>query len=63
MSSPVSVDDYSYNGYKTVVVAAVLIMMLSIMVLGRLLARNLQKAALATDDYLLLLATVRTLSY
>ena len=39
------------------VVASVLIFMQSLMVVGRLLSRYLQKAALAADDYVLFIAT------
>ena len=59
MGGFLDVGDYGHNGFKTVVVAAVLILMLCIMSGGRLMSRSLQKAALAADDYILFIATVR----
>lgn len=50
---------YSQGGYKTVVVASVLIFMQFLMVFGRYCSRRLQKVMLEADDFVLLLATVR----
>ncbi|KAL8703627.1 MAG: hypothetical protein Q9201_003197 [Fulgogasparrea decipioides] len=55
-------DDTRYieGGYKAVVVAAVLILMLFLMVSGRCYSRRLQKVMLEADDYVLVLATLFT---
>lgn len=56
----VDVTDYNYGGWKVVIVAALLIAMQSLMVIGRFVSRRLQKVPLAADDFVLLLATVLT---
>ncbi|KAL9603522.1 MAG: hypothetical protein Q9179_002167 [Wetmoreana sp. 5 TL-2023] len=57
-------DDTRYieGGYKAVVVAAVLILMLFLMVSGRCYSRRLQKVMLEADDYVLVLATLFTIA-
>lgn len=52
------VGDYSQGGYKVVIVAALLIIMQSLMVAGRFVSRKLQKVVLAVDDFVLVFATV-----
>lgn len=51
-------NQYARGGFKTVVVASILIVMLCLMVGGRLLSRTLQRAKIAADDYVLFVATV-----
>lgn len=53
----VDVTDFSHGGYKVVIVAGVLILMLLLMVTGRLVSRRLKRAGVAVDDYFLLVAT------
>lgn len=60
MSLIISVTDYDHGGWKVVVVAAILILMQFLMLVGRYISRRLQKVSVAADDYVLLLATVFT---
>ena len=46
------------GGWKVTVVTSVLILMLTLMVVGRIVSRSLKKSKLQKDDYMLLLATV-----
>ena len=54
----VDVTAFSNGGYKVVIVAGVLIVMLFLMVSGRLISRRLTRAGMGADDYVLLIATV-----
>ena len=54
----VDVTAFSDGGYKVVIVAGVLIVMLFLMVFGRLISRRLNQAGMGADDYVLLIATV-----
>ena len=54
----VDVTAFSDGGYKVVIVAGVLIVMLFLMVFGRLISRKLTQAGMGPDDYVLLIATV-----
>ena len=54
----VDVTDFNHGGYKVVIVAGVLILMLLLMVTGRLVSRRLKRAGVAVDDYVLLVATI-----
>lgn len=54
----VDVTAISDGGYKVVIVAGVLIVMLFLMVFGRLISRRLNQAGMGADDYVLLIATV-----
>lgn len=54
----VDVTAFSHGGYKVVIVAGVLIVMLFLMVFGRLISRRLTQAGMGADDYVLLIATV-----
>ncbi|KAL8710633.1 MAG: hypothetical protein Q9220_004857 [cf. Caloplaca sp. 1 TL-2023] len=48
---------YGQDGYKTVVVASVLILMQFLLVSARVYSRRLQKVSIGIDDYILFLAT------
>lgn len=52
---------YSQGGWKVVVVAAVLVLMQLLMMAGRLLARNMKKARIMSDDVLLIVGAILTL--
>ena len=52
--------DYHEGGWKVVVVAAILIVMQTLMVTGRFFSRKMQKIGLAADDYVLLMSTIFT---
>jgi hypothetical protein len=54
----VDVTQFSHGGYKVIIVAGVLILMLLLMVTGRLVSRRLKRAKVAADDYVLLIATI-----
>ena len=54
----VDVTAFSHGGYKVVIVAGVLIVMLFLMVFGRLISRRLTQAGTGPDDYVLFIATV-----
>ena len=54
----VDVTAFSDGGYKVVIVAGVLIVMMFLMVFGRLISRRLNQAGMGADDYVLLIATV-----
>ena len=56
--SPVDVMYYGNEGWKVVVVAAILTFMQILMVCGRVVSRRLKKTQLARDDYALLGGTV-----
>lgn len=49
---------YTKGGYKTVIVAVVLVFMQLLLLSGRCYSRRLQKIMLEADDYVLILATV-----
>ena len=49
---------YRDEGWRCIIVSSILFLMLLFMVAGRLLARMLQKAHLALDDYVLFLSAV-----
>ncbi|KAL8947193.1 MAG: hypothetical protein Q9222_006501 [Ikaeria aurantiellina] len=53
---------YGQDGYKTVIVASVLILMQFILVSARVCSRRLQKVSIAIDDYILFVATLLTLA-
>ena len=61
MGSSINFADYGHGGWKVVVVAVLLIVMQFLMVTGRYISRRIRKASLASDDYVLFLATVFTL--
>ena len=56
----VNVADYRDGGYKIVIVASILIAMQLLMLASRLVSRRLNQVELATDDYVLILATALT---
>ena len=60
MGSSIDFADYGHGGWKVVIVAILLIVMQSLMVTGRYVSRRLRKVSLASDDYVLFLATVFT---
>ena len=62
MALDITVTELSHGGWKVMIVAVVLIVMQSLMVIGRFISRKMQKAALAADDYILLLATILTIT-
>ena len=55
-----NINSYAHGGFKVIIVAVLLIVMLFLMVGGRLTSRKLQKVEFGADDYVLLLATVLT---
>ena len=62
MDSFVKITDHGHGGWKVAIVAAVLIVMQSLMLVGRYVSRRLRNVSLASDDYMLLLATIFTLA-
>ena len=58
MEDSARLTDYGHNGFRTVIVAALLILMTLLMVGGRLVSRRLQKASLGLNDYILVVAAV-----
>lgn len=50
--------DRGHDGWKVIVVAAVLVFMLVSMLLGRLVSRSLKKSSLRWDDFMLIAGTV-----
>ena len=55
------VTGFSDGGYKVVIVAGVLTLMLSLMIFGRLVSRRLTQAGMGPDDYVLIIATILSL--
>ena len=49
---------YGHGAFKVIIVAAVLILMQTLMVGGRFASRKLRKVSLAADDYVLLTAAI-----
>ena len=62
MRPNMEIGNYADGGYKVVVVACILILMQVLMVGGRLVGRQIQKAWLGIDDYVLIAATVSILT-
>ena len=61
MGSLIDINSYGQGAFKVIVVAALLILMQSLMVGGRFVSRRLRKVPLAADDYVLLIATILTI--
>ena len=59
----VDVTHFNHDGYKVIIVAGVLILMLLLMVTGRLVSRRLKRAKVAADDYVLLIATILCIGF
>lgn len=63
MGSSGRVADYGHEGWKVIIVAAILILMQFLMVSGRFASRKMQKVSLATDDFVLLIAAFFTTGF